>query len=78
MSTIKTGTFVCKPELIPTLWRCHRCGALVSIYSDEIIEMAICPICNDVALDSRGSFETILGMTMQERSPAASSEDFKA
>jgi|HubBroStandDraft_6_1064221.scaffolds.fasta_scaffold56812_1 Zn-finger nucleic acid-binding protein len=61
-----------RPELISTLWHCPKCASLITIYSAEIIEIAICPICCDVSLDSRGNFETILGMPFQERSPAAS------
>jgi Zn-finger nucleic acid-binding protein len=59
-------------ELIQTLWYCNRCSALIAIYSADVIELAICPICCDVTLDQRGSFEAILGMTFEERSPAAS------
>jgi Zn-finger nucleic acid-binding protein len=61
-----------KLELKPTLWHCHRCAADIAIYSTELIELAICPICCDVVLDPRGDFETILGITFQKRSPAAS------
>ena len=50
------------PEMRPTLWRCQRCAALISIYSAEEIDRAICPICCDVTMDSLGSFEAILGM----------------
>ena len=59
-------------ELRQTLWHCHRCRALISIYSAESVPLAICPICCDVTLDQRGSFESILGMTSPEHSPAAS------
>lgn len=59
-------------ELKQTLWHCHRCAALVAIYSAGIIELATCPICCDVRLNQRGSFETILGMTLEERSLPAS------
>jgi hypothetical protein len=59
-------------DLQQTLWHCHQCTALVAIHSAEVIESATCPICCDVKLDQRGSFETILGMSHQERSPAAS------
>ena len=69
---IGTGKIAARPELRPTLWHCHRCAARIAIYSAEIIELATCPICCDVTLDPRGSFETILGITWQERSPAAS------
>ena len=51
------------PELNPTLWRCQRCAALISIYSLEIIDLVVCPLCCDVTTDSLGSFETILRMT---------------
>jgi hypothetical protein len=51
------------PEPRPTLWLCQRCAALISIYSSEIIDLAVCPICCDMTMDSLGSFETILGMT---------------
>jgi hypothetical protein len=50
------------PEPIPTLWRCQRCAALISIYSLEIIDLATCPICCDMTMDSLGNFETILGI----------------
>jgi hypothetical protein len=63
------------PELKPTLWRCRRCAALVSIYSVDVIDEAICPICCDVTLDSRGSFETILGIAFPYPSPVASPGD---
>ena len=51
-----------RSEQSPTLWRCHRCTAIITIYSADIIQWAVCPICRDVALDLRGSFETILGL----------------
>jgi Zn-finger nucleic acid-binding protein len=66
---VKTAS---KKELRQTLWHCPRCASLIAIYSVEVVELAICPICCDVTLDQRGSFETILGMTFQERSSAAS------
>jgi Zn-finger nucleic acid-binding protein len=72
MPDIRTEKIVSIPELKPTLWHCHRCAALIVIYSSEMIEMAICPICCDVPLDPRGSFETILGITSEERSPSPS------
>ena len=50
------------PEPRPTLWRCQRCAALISIYSFKTIDLAVCPICCDVTMDSLGSFESILGM----------------
>jgi Zn-finger nucleic acid-binding protein len=56
-------------DLKQSLWQCHRCAAIIAIYSIESIECAICPICCDVTLDQRGSFESILGMTFQERPP---------
>jgi hypothetical protein len=59
-------------ELRQTLWHCHRCSALIAIYSAESVQLAICPICCDVTLDQRGSFESILGMTFPEHSPTAS------
>jgi Zn-finger nucleic acid-binding protein len=59
-------------ELRQTLWHCHRCSALVAIYSAESVLLAICPICCDVIMDQRGSFESILGMSFPEHSPAAS------
>jgi ribosomal protein S27E len=65
MPEVRTVNLASAPELRPTLWRCHRCGAQISIYSMEIIEIAICPICCDVRLDPRGSFETILGIAFQ-------------
>jgi hypothetical protein len=55
---------VSSPELRPTLWRCHKCVSLISIYSIEDIDSAICPICCDVTMDSLGSFESILGMAL--------------
>jgi hypothetical protein len=60
----KTGTELTEstPEPIPTLWLCQRCVALISIYSLEIIDLAVCPICCEVTMDSLGSFETILGI----------------
>ena len=51
------------PDLTPTLWRCRQCNTLVGVYSANIIEFAICPICCDVVLDRRGSFEAILGLS---------------
>jgi hypothetical protein len=59
-------------ELRQTLWHCHRCSALIAIYSTESVPLAICPICCDVTLDQRGSFESILGMTSPEHPSAAS------
>jgi hypothetical protein len=55
-----------------TLWHCRRCSALIAIYSAESVHLAICPICCDVTLDQRGSFESILGMTFPEHSTATS------
>lgn len=52
------------PELTPTLWQCQLCAAVICIYSFEAIDEAVCPICCDVILDSRGSLETILGMSL--------------
>ncbi len=72
MPEIGIRTIASKPELKPTLWLCHQCAAEIAIYSAESIEMAICPICCDVLLDPRGDFETILGITFQKPSPAAS------
>jgi Zn-finger nucleic acid-binding protein len=72
MPEIATEKIAGRQELRQTLWHCHRCAALIAIYSSEIIEFAICPICCDVKMDQRGSFETILGMTIQERESAAS------
>jgi hypothetical protein len=48
-----------------TLWFCHQCGAFISIYSAEAITAAICPICVDVIMDSRGSFEGILEIALR-------------
>ena len=70
MPEIGTKTIASKPELKPTLWHCHRCAAEIAIYSVELIESAICPICCEVVLDPQGDFETILGITFQQRSPA--------
>jgi hypothetical protein len=50
-------------DLTPTLWRCRQCHTLVGVYSANIIEFAICPICCDVVLEPRGSFEAILGLS---------------
>jgi hypothetical protein len=72
MREIRTPQFARGQELEQTLWHCPRCAALIAIYSAEAIELAMCPICCDVTLDSRGNFETILGMAIQKRSPAAS------
>jgi Zn-finger nucleic acid-binding protein len=72
MTEIKDVGVIGGPEVRQTLWRCHHCAALIAIYSVKMIEMAICPICCDVTLDKRGSFEAILGMTLQERSHSAS------
>jgi Zn-finger nucleic acid-binding protein len=72
MPEIATVKIANRQELRQTLWHCHQCAALIAIYSAKNIEMAICPICCDVVLDERGSFETILGMAFQDRSPAAS------
>ena len=62
MPEIGIRTIASKPELKPTLWHCDRCAAEIAIYSAELIEMAICPICCDVGLEPRGSFEAILGI----------------
>jgi Zn-finger nucleic acid-binding protein len=59
-------------ELTATLWRCPRCDVLITVYSAKIIEMAVCPNCCDVPLVSRGDFESILGMALRTRPPAAS------
>lgn len=72
MPNIGTETIATKPELRPTLWRCPRCTAFIAIYSAQIIEIAICPICCDVTLDECGSFEAILENPLHGRSPAAS------
>lgn len=72
MPKIAAGKDVSKQELRPSLWHCRRCSALIAIYSAESLQLAICPICCDVTLDQRGSFESILGMTFPEHSPAAS------
>jgi hypothetical protein len=72
MPEIRTETIASRPELRPTLWQCGQCTAVIAIYSAEIIEMAICPICCDVTLDRCGSFESILGIPLQARSPVAS------
>jgi Zn-finger nucleic acid-binding protein len=72
MPEIGALKFASRPELKQTLWHCHRCTALIAIYSAELVELAICPICCDVTLDQRGSFESILGMAFPERPPAAS------
>jgi Zn-finger nucleic acid-binding protein len=58
-------------ELRHTLWHCHFCGALIAIYSAGSVPLAICPICCDVTLDQRGSFESILGMSFPEHTPTA-------
>jgi Zn-finger nucleic acid-binding protein len=50
-------------DLTPTLWRFRQCNTLIGVYSANIIEFAICPICCDVVLDPRGSFEAILGLS---------------
>ena len=75
----KTGTrnIASKPELRPTLWHCHRCASHIAIYSAHVIESAICPICCDVMLDPRGSFEAILGISFPKSSPVAAVADFK-
>jgi len=49
-----------KLKMNPTLWFCRKCGAFISIYSVDVIGLAICPICADETMESRGSFETIL------------------
>ena len=67
MSEILIAESTGKQEPRQTLWHCHRCAALICIYSAAIIESPICPSCCDVTLDQRGSFETILGMTSPER-----------
>jgi Zn-finger nucleic acid-binding protein len=72
MSEMTSLDVISGRELIQTLWRCHRCSALIAIYSAEVIELVICPICCDVTLDQRGSFETILGMAFEDRSRAVS------
>jgi uncharacterized paraquat-inducible protein A len=61
-----------KQEMRQSLWHCHRCSALIAIYSAESVQLAICPVCCDVTLDQRGSFESILGMTFPEHTPSAS------
>lgn len=50
-------------DLTPTLWRCRQCNTLVGVYSANTIAFAICPICCDVLLEPRGSFEAILGLS---------------
>jgi hypothetical protein len=72
MPEIEKEPIASRPELRHTLWHCRQCAALVAIYSAEIIDLAICPICSDIELDPQGSFEAILGMSSQERSPIAS------
>jgi Zn-finger nucleic acid-binding protein len=72
MHEIRAETIAGRQELKQTLWHCPQCTALIAIYSTENFEMAICPICCDVTLDQRGSFESILGITFQGRSPADS------
>ena len=57
-----TGPTGSTPEARPTLWLCQRCAALISIYSLESIDLAVCPICCEVTMDSLGSFETVLGI----------------
>jgi Zn-finger nucleic acid-binding protein len=69
MTDVRKDAVTRRPDLKPTLWHCHHCAALIAIYSIEIIEMAICPICCDVTLDRFGRFEDILGISPQERSP---------
>lgn len=77
MREIRAETIASREELKQTLWHCHRCAALIAIYSAQNFEKAMCPICCDVTLDHRGSFESILGITFEERSPAASRVDSK-
>jgi Zn-finger nucleic acid-binding protein len=77
MAELGTRNIVSRPELRPTLWHCHCCDAHIAIYSAELIESAICPICCDVTLDPRGSFEAILGISFLQSLPIASSADFK-
>jgi Zn-finger nucleic acid-binding protein len=72
MDEIGAETIASRPELEQTLWHCHRCAVLVAIYSVEIVELAICPICCDVKLDHRGSFESILGIASRARLPVVS------
>jgi hypothetical protein len=72
MDEIGAETIDSGPELKHTLWHCHRCAVLVAIYSAEIVEMAICPICCDVKLDHRGSFESILGIASRVGLPVVS------
>lgn len=72
MDEIRAETIAGRQELKQTLWHCPQCTALIAIYSTENLEIAICPICCDVTLDQRGSFESILGIAFQGRSPAAS------
>jgi uncharacterized paraquat-inducible protein A len=64
MPKMGTEHLATTPELRPTLWSCRKCAALISIYSVVIIDLATCPVCGDVAMDSRGSFETILGIAL--------------
>jgi hypothetical protein len=49
-------------ELIPTLWSCDQCDALIAIYSIEIHGTPTCPICCEATMNSLGTFETVLGM----------------
>jgi|GEM_PF-5364380 Zn-finger nucleic acid-binding protein len=72
MPDTATAKIATRRELSQTLWHCHRCAALIAIYSADAIELAFCPICCDVKLDQRGSFEAILGMEFQERPPVPS------
>jgi hypothetical protein len=64
MRAIRTENRASAPELTPTLWRCPRCAALISIYSIENVDTAVCPICWDVTLDSLGNFETVLQISL--------------
>ena len=66
MPAIGAVDFAREPELTATLWHCHQCAALIGIYSAAIIGLAVCPICCDVTLEPRGSFETILGLARLE------------
>jgi uncharacterized paraquat-inducible protein A len=68
MSKSGTQKIASEQELNQTLWHCHHCAALVAIYSADSVKSAMCPVCWDVALDPRGTFEMILGMTSEEPS----------
>jgi len=52
------------PELCATLWQCNACHSFVCIHSEQIVATAVCPTCQGVPLKFCGTFERILGMTM--------------